>query len=120
MEVFTMVVLIVLIGCGTAVLNQHFKTRREELEHSSPNDDVYDEVEMLRERIEVLDHEHAPGELDTRDVAEPAQDYRLVLCRPGARDSGFLLYLDRVVAGGNAAGGADQSGQKKGTHAPAV
>ncbi len=55
MEVFTMVVLIVLIACGTGVLNQHFKTRRKELEHSSPNDDVYDEVEMLRERIEVLE-----------------------------------------------------------------
>ncbi len=55
MEVFTMVVLIVLIGCSAGVLNQHFKTRRQELEHSSPNDDVYDEVEMLRERIEVLE-----------------------------------------------------------------
>ncbi len=55
MEVFTMVVLIVFIACGTGVINEHFKTRRKELEHSSPNDDVYDEVEMLRERIEVLE-----------------------------------------------------------------
>lgn len=55
MELWTMIVLIVLIGCGTGVLNEHFKTRRKELEHSSPNDDVYDEVEMLRERIEVLE-----------------------------------------------------------------
>ncbi|TDJ27708.1 MAG: hypothetical protein E2O59_07580 [Gammaproteobacteria bacterium] len=55
MELWTMIVLIVLIGCGTGVLNEHFKTRRKELEHSSPSDDVYDEVEMLRERIEVLE-----------------------------------------------------------------
>ncbi len=55
MELWTMIVLIVLIGCGTGVLNEHFKTRRKELEHSSPDDDVYDEVEMLRERIEVLE-----------------------------------------------------------------
>ena len=55
MHVFPMVVLILFIACGTGVLHEHFKTRRKELEHSSPNDDVYDEVEMLRERIEVLE-----------------------------------------------------------------
>ena len=54
MDVFAMIVLIVLIGCGTGVLSEHFKTRRKELEQL-PNDEIYDEVEMLRERVEVLE-----------------------------------------------------------------
>ncbi len=55
MELWTMIVLVVLIGCGTGILSEHFKTKRKELEHSGHSDDVYDEVEMLRERIEVLE-----------------------------------------------------------------
>ena len=54
MEVFTMVVLIVLIACASSVINEHFKTRRKELEQL-PNDEIYDEMEMLRERVEVLE-----------------------------------------------------------------
>ena len=79
MEVFTMVVLIVLIACGTGVLNQHFKTRRKELEHSSPNDDVYDEVEMLRERIEVLEKIVEYGKRFPGDVPGLHERYRKFL-----------------------------------------
>ena len=55
MEVFTMVVLIVLIACGTGVINEHFKTRRKELEQSSAGGEVLDELDLLRERVEVLE-----------------------------------------------------------------
>ena len=41
MELWTMIVLVVLIACGTGVLTEHLKTKRKELEHSGSSDDVY-------------------------------------------------------------------------------
>ena len=55
MSLWDMIVLVVLIGCGSGVLMEYLKGRRSALEESAPNDDVYDEVEMLRERVEVLE-----------------------------------------------------------------
>ena len=54
MDVFIMIVLIVLIGCGAGVLTEHFKTKRKELEQSG-GDEVFEELEILRERVEVLE-----------------------------------------------------------------
>jgi len=54
MDVFTFVIIIVVIGCGTGVLTEYFKNKREASEFEG-DDDVYQELERLRERIEVLE-----------------------------------------------------------------
>jgi cell division protein FtsB len=54
MEVFTMVVLIVLISCGAGVLNNYLKTRRLAIK-AAPDEDQWAEFEQLRERVEVLE-----------------------------------------------------------------
>jgi hypothetical protein len=53
-SVFTMVVLIVLIACGTSLGEKYLKTRRLEKE-TAVDDDVYNELDHLRERVEVLE-----------------------------------------------------------------
>lgn len=53
-SVFTMVVLIVLIACGTSLGEKYLKTRRLE-RASAVDDDVYQDLDDLRERVEVLE-----------------------------------------------------------------
>lgn len=54
MDVFTFVVIVVLIGCGSGVLNNYLKHQRER-ERQSVGDDVTAELDALRERVEVLE-----------------------------------------------------------------
>ena len=54
MDVFTMVVIIVVVSCGAGVLNNYIKSQRER-DDVEVSDDVYAELETLRERVEVLE-----------------------------------------------------------------
>lgn len=54
MDVFTFVVIVVLIGCGSGVLNNYLKNQRER-ERSAVSEDATSELELLRERVEVLE-----------------------------------------------------------------
>ena len=54
MDVFTFVIIVVIIGCGTGVLTEYFKTKREAGEFSG-EEEVVEELESLRARIEVLE-----------------------------------------------------------------
>ena len=54
MEVFTFVVIIVLIGCGSGVISTYLKTRSEDAQ-VKVDDSVYGDLEDLRERVEVLE-----------------------------------------------------------------
>jgi hypothetical protein len=53
-DIFIFVIVIVLISCGSGVINNYLKTKRQ-LADSMPDDDVYTEVEELRARVEVLE-----------------------------------------------------------------
>ena len=53
MDVFTFVIIIVIIGCGTGVLTEYFKHKRES--QADPDGDVYEELDRLRERVEILE-----------------------------------------------------------------
>ncbi len=54
MDVFTFVIIVVLIGCGTGVLTEYFKTKRKS-QAVSGDEGVLEELESLRARIEVLE-----------------------------------------------------------------
>ena len=54
MEVFSMVVMIVLISCGAGVMNNYLKNRRLE-SHVDMNDEALAELDALRARVEVLE-----------------------------------------------------------------
>ncbi|MGD8832827.1 MAG: hypothetical protein PVF57_19630 [Pseudomonadales bacterium] len=54
MDVFTFVIIIVVIGCGTGVLTEYFKQKRKTAQFE-PDETVYQELDQLRERIEVLE-----------------------------------------------------------------
>lgn len=54
MDVFTFVIIVVIIGCGTGVLTEYFKTKREATEYEGDGE-VFDELESLRTRVEVLE-----------------------------------------------------------------
>lgn len=54
MDVFTFVIIIVVIGCGTGVLSEYFKHKRKTAEFQG-DDGVLEEIDALRERIEVLE-----------------------------------------------------------------
>ena len=54
MDVFTFVIIVVIIGCGTGVLTEYFKTQRE-AGGNEADGDVYEDLESLRARIEVLE-----------------------------------------------------------------
>ena len=54
MDVFTFVIIIVVIGCGTGVLTEYFKNKREDGELEG-DEEVYQELENLRSRVEVLE-----------------------------------------------------------------
>lgn len=58
MNVFEMVVIIVVIGCGTGVLTEYFKTKRKTAGSSVINDDLddaLDKIENLEERVRILE-----------------------------------------------------------------
>jgi cell division protein FtsB len=69
MDVFTMVVIIVVVSCGAGVVNNYLKTRRLELKQA-PSADLDAEVESLKQRVAVLeeivtdDRYHLNRELD--------------------------------------------------------
>lgn len=54
MDVFTFVIIVVIIGCGTGVLTEYLKNQREARE-LDVDEDVYQELESLRARVEVLE-----------------------------------------------------------------
>ena len=56
MDVFTMVVIIVAIGCATGVITSYFETKKKQAKHTPrPDDGLLDELDELRNRIEVLE-----------------------------------------------------------------
>lgn len=54
MDVFTFVIIIVIIGCGTGVLTEYFKNKRE-ASATELDEEAYEELDRLRERVEVLE-----------------------------------------------------------------
>lgn len=54
MDVFTFVIIVVIIGCGTGVLTEYFKTKRKASEFGN-DEELIGELESLRSRIEVLE-----------------------------------------------------------------
>ncbi|HEY5646755.1 MAG TPA: hypothetical protein VIS76_12470 [Pseudomonadales bacterium] len=54
MDIFTFVIVIVIIGCGTGVLSEYFKHKRKTAA-IEPDEGVYEELDRLRERVEVLE-----------------------------------------------------------------
>lgn len=54
MDVFTMVVLIVLIACVTGVAKVHFENRKRE-QATQVDDDLRGELDGIKERVEVLE-----------------------------------------------------------------
>jgi hypothetical protein len=54
MDVFTFVIIIVIVGCGTGVLTEYFKTKRESVEFAG-DEELFTELESLRARVEVLE-----------------------------------------------------------------
>ena len=55
MQVFTMVVLIVAISCGTAVLIEYLKNRRLTLKQAPVHEEILARLETLHDRIAVLE-----------------------------------------------------------------
>ena len=56
MDVFTFVIIVVIIACGSGVVNNYMKNQRERNLMSGEEDEVvYQELAVLRERIEVLE-----------------------------------------------------------------
>ena len=49
-----MPIIVVAIGCGTGVLTEYLKNKRE-AEEFEPDEDVFQELESLRARVEVLE-----------------------------------------------------------------
>ncbi len=54
MDVYTFIILVVLIGCGSGVLNNYMRQRRRKNE-SIVDEDTQQELMELRERIEILE-----------------------------------------------------------------
>ncbi len=54
MDVFTFIIIVVIIGCGTGVLTEYFKTKRKSGE-AAGDEEVFEELESLRQRVEVLE-----------------------------------------------------------------
>ena len=55
MDLWTMIVLVVAIGCGTGVADSYFKTQRGKKSQQSSDDAVNKDFAELRQRIEVLE-----------------------------------------------------------------
>jgi hypothetical protein len=54
MDVFTFVIIVVIIGCGTGVWSEHLKTKRK-LGEAGSDGDLRAEIDSLRGRVEVLE-----------------------------------------------------------------
>lgn len=54
MDVYTFIILVVLIGCGSGVLNNYMRQRRRKNE-TIVDEDTQQELMELRERIEILE-----------------------------------------------------------------
>ena len=54
-EVFVFVIIVVIISCGTGVVNNYLKNQRERNLTGEEDEAVYQELAVLRERIEVLE-----------------------------------------------------------------
>ncbi|TNF90175.1 MAG: hypothetical protein EP301_01565 [Gammaproteobacteria bacterium] len=54
MDVFTFIIIVVVIGCATGVLSDYFKTKREAGD-VEVDEEFYQELESLRARVEVLE-----------------------------------------------------------------
>lgn len=54
MDVYTMVVVIVVVSCGAGAFNNYVKAQKRR-SHSEDSEAVIDELEDLRDRIEVLE-----------------------------------------------------------------
>ena len=56
MDVFTFFIIVVIIACGSGVVNNYMKNQRERNLMSGEEDEVvYQKLAVLRERIEVLE-----------------------------------------------------------------
>ena len=53
MDVFKMVVIIVAISCGAGMYSNYLKSKKHA--HSENADELYAEIDRLRERVEVLE-----------------------------------------------------------------
>ena len=54
MDVYTMVTLIVVVSCGAGAFNNYVKAQKRRSENED-TDGVMDELEALRDRVEVLE-----------------------------------------------------------------
>jgi len=54
MDVFTMVVVIVIVACATSVISDYLKTRRAERKNA-PRAEIEEELESLKQRVAVLE-----------------------------------------------------------------
>ncbi len=54
MDVFTFVIIVVLIGCGSGVINNYMKNQRNR-NKVTIDEDAQQELAELRERIEILE-----------------------------------------------------------------
>ena len=54
MDVFTFVIIVVLIGCGSGVINNYMKNQRNRTKVTI-DEDAQQELVELRERIEILE-----------------------------------------------------------------
>ncbi len=54
MDVYTMVTVIVVVSCGAGAFNNYMKMQKKR-SHSEDSEAVIDELEALRDRIEVLE-----------------------------------------------------------------
>ena len=55
MDLWTMIVLVVAIGCGTGVAESYFKTQRNKRSQRSSDEAIEKTVAELRQRVEVLE-----------------------------------------------------------------
>ena len=55
MDVFTFVIIVVIIASGSGVVNNYLKNQRERNLTGEEDEAVYQELAVLRERIEVLE-----------------------------------------------------------------
>ncbi|MAD06126.1 MAG: hypothetical protein CMP86_01800 [Gammaproteobacteria bacterium] len=55
MDLWTMIVLVVAIGCGTGVAESYFKTQRAKKSQQPADDATNKDLAELRQRVEVLE-----------------------------------------------------------------
>ena len=55
MDLWTMIVLVVAIGCGTGVAESYFKTQRAKKSQQPADEETNKDLAELRQRVEVLE-----------------------------------------------------------------